>query len=89
MPLESLPPLVLAWLLFAVVVAGLIHGALGFGFPFVATPLMAIVTDMRTAVVTLVLPTLAMTVVNIVTAGSILPSSSGSGRYRSLRWSEP
>jgi hypothetical protein len=70
---ESLSPLLLAWLLFAVVFASLIHGALGFGFPFVATPLMAIATDMHTAVVTLVMPTLAITVVNIAKSGPIVP----------------
>lgn len=73
MPLESLSPLVLAWLLFAIVFASLIQGALGFGFPFVATPLMAIATDMYTAVVILVLPTFAITVVTIVKSGPIVP----------------
>jgi len=48
MPFDSLSPLLLAWLLFAVIVASLIHGALGFGFPFVATPLVAIATDTLT-----------------------------------------
>lgn len=73
MPFESLSPLVLAWVFFAVVVAALVHGALGFGFPFVATPLMAIATDMRTAIVMLVLPTLVVTVVNIAITGPIIP----------------
>src|SRR5438876_9100359 len=73
MSFESMSPLVLGWLLFAVVFAGLIHGALGFGFPFVATPLIAIATDMRTAVITLVMPTLAITVVNIAKSGPLVP----------------
>ena len=73
MPFESFSPLLLAWIFFAVVFASLIHGALGFGFPFVATPLVAIATDMHTAVITLVMPTLAITVVNIAKSGPIIP----------------
>src|SRR5436189_2682297 len=73
MPLESLSPWIYAWLVFAIVLASLIHGALGFGFPFVATPLIAIALDMHTAVVTLVVPTLAITVVNIAKSGPIIP----------------
>lgn len=74
MSLESLSPQLLAWIFFAVAFASLIHGALGFGFPFVATPLVALATDMHTAVVTLVIPTLAITVVNIVKSGPLLPA---------------
>jgi uncharacterized membrane protein YfcA len=74
MPLDSLSPALLAWLLLSVVIASLIHGALGFGFPFIATPLVAIATDMRTAVITLVMPTLAITLVNIVKTGPIVPA---------------
>jgi uncharacterized membrane protein YfcA len=73
MLLESLSPSLVAWVLFTIVVASLIHGALGFGFPFVATPLMAMATDMRTAVVTLVIPTLAVTVLNVAMTGPIVP----------------
>ncbi len=72
--LETLSPALLAWLLFTVVVASLIHGALGFGFPFIATPLVALVTDMRTAVITLVMPTIAITLVNIVKTGPLVPA---------------
>src|SRR5438046_593607 len=73
MALESLSPLLFGWIVFAVVLAGLIHGALGFGFPFVATPLIAMATDMHTAVVTLVMPTFAITLVNIAKSGPIVP----------------
>ena len=52
-------------------VAGLIQGALGFGFPFVATPLIAVVTDMRTAIIAVLLPTLATIVVALVTSGPL------------------
>ena len=68
---EALPPLLLAWIIFAIALAGLVHGALGFGFPFVATPLIAMVSDMRTAVYAVLVPTLVTVVVNIVMTGSL------------------
>lgn len=45
--------------------AAMIHGAIGIGFPMVATPLLAMLTDMRTAILLLVLPTIAINIVNI------------------------
>jgi len=69
--LESLSPLLLAWVLCVVLVAGLLQGALGFGFPFVATPLIALVSDMRTAIVLVLLPTLATICVALFTSGPL------------------
>jgi uncharacterized membrane protein YfcA len=54
-----------------VVLAGLLQGALGFGFPFIATPMVAMAADMRTAVITVLLPTLATTVVTLATCGPL------------------
>ena len=71
---ESLSPYLLAWITGAIVLAGLIHGALGFGFPFVATPLIAIASDMRTAVFAVLVPTIVAVVVNIVMTGSLQPA---------------
>ncbi len=71
MPLESLPVALIAWITFVMLAAGLIQGALGFGFPFVATPLIAMVTDMRTAVIVVLLPTLATILVALATSGPI------------------
>ena len=45
--------------------AAIIHGAIGIGFPMVATPLLAMVADMRTAILILVLPTILINLVNI------------------------
>ena len=42
--------------------AGLVHGALGLGFPLVVTPLIALFVDVRVAIVITLLPT---TVVNL------------------------
>src|ERR1700675_2298227 len=71
--IESLPMAVILWLVLAVVVSGFIQGALGFGFPFIATPMVAMVTDMRTAIVTILLPTLATTVVTLAASGPLGP----------------
>ena len=71
MPIETLSAELLAWIAVVVLAAGLIQGALGFGFPFVATPLIAVVTDMRTAVIAVLLPTLATIVVALATSGPI------------------
>ena len=48
---ETLTPALVAWIAAVMLVAGLIQGALGLGFPTLATPLIALVTDIRTAVV--------------------------------------
>lgn len=53
----------------AIVIAGLIHGLLGIGFPMVATPMIALVDDVRNAIVILLLPTLAINLVNVVRGG--------------------
>jgi uncharacterized membrane protein YfcA len=44
----------------AVTAAAFVKGAIGFGFPTVATPLVALASDVRTAVVILLLPNIAM-----------------------------
>lgn len=54
-----------------ILLAGLSQGALGFGFPFIATPLIAMVTDMRTAVIAVLLPTLATIAVALFASGSL------------------
>src|SRR5262245_6784827 len=71
MSVEMLPWGLLAWIALVVLAAGLIQGALGFGFPFVATPLIAMVTDMRTAIVAVLLPTLAVVLVALFVGGSL------------------
>jgi uncharacterized membrane protein YfcA len=52
--------------LFTVALAGWIHGALGLGFPMVATPLLALVTDVRTAILLTLLPTIAVNIGSIL-----------------------
>ena len=49
--------------------AAMVHGTIGIGFPMIATPLLALVTDVRTAILLLVLPTVALNVANILKGG--------------------
>ncbi|MCP4493779.1 MAG: sulfite exporter TauE/SafE family protein [Gammaproteobacteria bacterium] len=65
-----MPLLQLDWSLFAIVVsimifAGLVHGTLGLGFPMVATPMLAISFDVRTAILITLLPTVAVNLMSI------------------------
>jgi uncharacterized membrane protein YfcA len=69
--LESLPLGILVWVAGVMLVAGLLQGALGFGFPFIATPLIALAADMRTAVITVLLPTLATICVALFASGPL------------------
>jgi uncharacterized membrane protein YfcA len=71
MLLDSFSLTLFLWASCAILVAGLAQGALGFGFPFVATPLIAMVTDMRTAIVIVLLPTLATIGVALLASGPL------------------
>lgn len=64
----ELTPLVLCWIAAVIVVAGFMQGALGLGFPTVATPLIAIATDIRTAVIVVLLPCVGTLVLVLVRA---------------------
>ncbi|MFZ7127902.1 MAG: sulfite exporter TauE/SafE family protein [Desulfobacterales bacterium] len=55
--------------LLIVTIGGFIHGILGFGFPMIPTPLLALVTDVRTAVLHLLLPSIVIYVVSIARGG--------------------
>jgi uncharacterized protein len=70
---ESLPMAVVLWAVCVIALAGLVQGALGLGFPFVATPLIALVTDMRTAVILVLLPCLATVVTGMFQGGPLRP----------------
>jgi uncharacterized membrane protein YfcA len=53
--------------------AGFMHGMLGLGFPMLATPLLAIMMDIRSAILITLLPTVTVNLISI---------------YRGGRWSE-
>jgi uncharacterized membrane protein YfcA len=53
-----------------VLFAGLVHGTLGLGFPMVATPLVAMLTDVLSAMLIVLVPTLTVNVVSIIRGGN-------------------
>lgn len=62
---------VLAYVVLVCVLSGFAHGALGFGFPLVATPLVALVIDMRSAITLLAPLTLALVVISALRGGRL------------------
>jgi len=60
----ELGPAVIAFVALACLVAGFGHGALGFGFPIVATPLVALAIDIKSAIALLAPITLLLTVIS-------------------------
>lgn len=61
-----------------VLLAGLGHGVLGLGFPLLATPLLAIFLDIRSAVLITLLPTVTVNLLSIARGGRW---SESIGRY--------
>ncbi len=53
-----------------IALAGLVHGTLGMGFPVVATPLLALLVDVRVAILITLLPTVTVNVASIVKGGN-------------------
>ncbi len=51
--------------------AAFIHGSIGFGFPMVATPLLALVTDIQTAIILTLIPTILVNLVSIKSEGNL------------------
>lgn len=50
--------------------AALIHGSVGFGFPMISTPLLALFTDLQTAIMFTLIPTLLVNIVSIISEGN-------------------
>jgi len=53
-------------ILLILLVGAFAHGAFGFGFPLVATPLLALLMDMRLAVMVTLIPTVSINLVSIL-----------------------
>jgi uncharacterized membrane protein YfcA len=66
---ESLTFALVVWIAVVIIASGFVQGALGLGFPTVATPLIAIATDIRTAVIIVLLPCLATIITSAVRSG--------------------
>src|SRR5262245_66290308 len=67
--------LALAWWVWVVIyaamlAAGMLQGMFGFGFPIIATPMTVLVTDVKTAIVLNMLPTLTLNLVSVVRGGN-------------------
>jgi uncharacterized membrane protein YfcA len=78
--LESLSPWLIAYVAAVIAIAGWIQGALGLGFPMIATPLIAAATSMQLAVVMVLIPCIATVIV------SILRSPGFAGILRRFWW---
>jgi uncharacterized membrane protein YfcA len=70
--------------------SGFAHGAIGFGFPVVATPLVALVLDMKSAITLLAPVTLVLVVITMLRGGGVgalvrrfwfLPLALGAGAW--------
>ena len=70
----DLPAWTLAWLAGVMLLSGFVHGVIGFGFPIVATPLVALVFDLKTAVLVSIVPTFFLTVINAFRGGRLRES---------------
>jgi len=53
-------------ILAVLLLAAFTHGALGFGFPLVATPLLALMMDLRLAILLMLIPTICINILSIV-----------------------
>lgn len=51
--------------------AGLAHGTFGFGFPMVATPMLALLTDVQTAILLTLFPTMAVNLWSLLRGGNL------------------
>src|SRR5690242_9003979 len=80
-PLESdivMSPMMWAAAAGILLFAGVTQGALGFGFPAISTPLLVLMTDVKTALILNLLPNFAVNVIHIVSGGNW---SASLGRY--------
>jgi uncharacterized protein len=65
-------PTELLIIILAITIGGIVHGTLGIGFPLVATPIIALVTDVRTAIIILLIPTMAVNITSIISGGRFM-----------------
>jgi len=68
--LQLFSPVMIAAAAAIITLAGLTHGTLGFGFPLISTPLVALFVDIKTAVLVTVLPNMAVNIVSILRGGN-------------------
>ena len=58
-------------LIFSAIVflSSIVHGSIGFGFGMIATPVVALITDMQSVIMYIVLPTMVVNIVSILSEG--------------------
>lgn len=85
----------LAFVTAVCLVSGFAHGALGFGFPIVATPLVVLVLDLKSAIALLAPLTLVLVVISVLRGGGVLalvraywflPLAMALGAWLGTRW---
>ena len=57
--------------MFLILLAGCVHGALGFGFPMLSTPILALVYDLKTAVLLTLIPSLVIILVSLLNCKNV------------------
>lgn len=62
----------------AILAAGITQGALGFGFPTISTPVLVLVTDVKTAIILNLMPNFVVNLLSVVRGGNWRASL---GRY--------
>ena len=70
LPLPAFPDAAFLGMLGILLVGGLTHGALGLGFSVVVTALLALLVDMRTAILISLFPTIAINILSILHGGN-------------------
>jgi uncharacterized protein len=63
-------PAMIAAFVAIVIVGAIAHGAIGFGFPLISTPLIALLIDVKTAILITVVPNIAVNAVSILRGGN-------------------
>lgn len=65
----ELTPFTVFLCLGVMMMAGLVHGTMGLGFPLVATPILCLFLDVRLAIVLTLLPVVVVNIASVVTSG--------------------
>ena len=64
----------LIWVSVVALIAGFVHGVIGFGYPLVAMPLLTIVLDLKSAILVAIIPTALLAVASMFYGGSLRQS---------------
>jgi len=92
--LEALGVWAIVFVASTMILAGFVHGALGFGFPLIATPIAALVLDMKAAILLIAPVTLVVTLISVARGGGwreairgfwFLPLAMAVGSYSGTR----